>query len=206
MDIGSFSNALLIIQGGGYLFLLVAMFLEGPIITTAASFLASQGFFNVYVIFLLSFLGNFLPDILFYWIGRVGRLGFIEKYGGYFGIKKASVKKFSGYFDKNYKKAIVVSKLMPFTGVLGVFSAGMSKIDFKKFLFVDFLFNLVSAAIFTFMGFYFGLAFSRISDHLGWIFSGLGFLVIIFALVPFIYKRLASKLSGKIEKNLNKVK
>ena len=82
----SFSSALAFTISQSYLFIFIVMVIEGPIITTAASFAASLGYFNIGIIFLLSLLGDLVGDGLHYIIGRTARVAFVEKLGISFGI------------------------------------------------------------------------------------------------------------------------
>ena len=204
MDAGGISNTILLIQGGGYLAVFLLMLIEGPIITLAASFLASQGFFNIYIIFLISFLGCFVPDMIFYFLGRLGVNNFVEKYGYYFGLKKLFIKKACSHFHNHAAKAIVFFKLMPFTGIPGVFAAGVSKVRVYRFFIVDFSFNFISALVFTSSGYYSGLVFGRFAYYFGWILPGIAFLIILIWAIPVLYRKLTGKLSKKIERSLKK--
>lgn len=53
-------NMVALIQTGGYFVMFGLMFLEGPIVTIASAFLASLGFFNIYIVALLGWLGDFV--------------------------------------------------------------------------------------------------------------------------------------------------
>ena len=57
----------------GYLLMFLLMLIEGPTITASAALGAALGYFNVFVVFALSFLGNFLPDMLYYMLGPLER-------------------------------------------------------------------------------------------------------------------------------------
>lgn len=204
MDVGSFSATLPLLQGSGYVVIFLLMLVEGPIITAAASFLASQGLFNIYAIFLISFFGNFIPDMFFYGMGRAGRYTFIKKYNKYTGLKKASVEKTGNYFKKNSGKAIILFKLMPFTGILGVFSAGTARVPLKKFILIDAIFNFSSAVVFTLAGFYFGRAFGMISPHLGSVFFGMAIIFLLFWLFIVLIRKLSNKASKKLKNKIEK--
>lgn len=204
MDANSISNTLPLIQGGGYLAVFLLMLIEGPIITLTASFLASQGVFNIYIIFLISFLGCFIPDMIFYSLGKLEVSNFVEKYGYYFGLNKVFIKKACSHFHNHAAKAIVFFKLMPFTGIPGVFAAGVSKVRIYRFFIVDFSFNFISALVFTLLGYYFGLAFGGFASYFGWILPGIALLIIFVWIIPTLYRKLTEKLSKKIEKSLKK--
>lgn len=45
------------------------MVVEGPIVTSIAAFAASLGYLDIYMILIISLLGNLIPDILLFFIG-----------------------------------------------------------------------------------------------------------------------------------------
>lgn len=66
----------------GY-FIAFAVIIGGPIFIFGPAVIAALGY-NIYLIFLLSLLGEITVDILFYFIGYYGRLEMVKKYGRYF--------------------------------------------------------------------------------------------------------------------------
>ena len=48
----------------GYAFMFTGMFVEGPLITAAASFGAALGYFNLTIVAILSLLGDILADLM----------------------------------------------------------------------------------------------------------------------------------------------
>jgi len=151
-------SILSLIQSQSYLLIFILMIVEGPVTTAAASFVASLGFLNVYIIFILSFLGNFVPDFLLYYIGRFSRGEKVERYLEKFGLNKSKIKRFDSGFKKHAGKTLVFVKLTPLLPVPGLIIAGFTKVPVKRFFFIDATFNFISAIIATLIGFYFGLA------------------------------------------------
>ncbi|HLF04676.1 MAG TPA: hypothetical protein VI855_05615, partial [Dehalococcoidia bacterium] len=73
----------------GYILMFVAIVLEGPLTTIASAFGAALGYFNIYWVVALAFLGNLLPDCLYYFLGYWGGRPVLEKYGRPLGITRA---------------------------------------------------------------------------------------------------------------------
>jgi len=64
------STMLAHIPDQGYIIMLIAMTFEGPIVTTLAAFGASLGLFSIFIVFLLSVLGDIIADSFLFYVGR----------------------------------------------------------------------------------------------------------------------------------------
>ena len=62
---------------------------EGLAITDSASLGAALGHFNVFIVFILSFFANFLPDVLYYSLGRWSSQWAPDKFGSRIGLPGA---------------------------------------------------------------------------------------------------------------------
>ncbi len=158
MFYNSFSSALAFVQQQGYVFIFLAMVIEGPIITTAASFAASLGLFSIWVIFLLSLLGDLVGDVLHYFLGYLGREAFIERFGSRAGISKKFIKGLEKRLRAHLGKTLFFVKFTPFITTPGLMMAGALKVPLKRYLFYSFAITLPRTLFFTFLGFYFGVA------------------------------------------------
>lgn len=146
------------IQSHGYFIMFLAMLVEGPITTYIASFAASLNLFNIYLIFILAIFGNFLTDIMYYYIGRFGiGSGFRKKYSKYFHNEKLN-----SHLKRNMGKTILIIKLLPPLPVPGLILTGALNLHLKKFLFYSFFINILMALFFTLFGFYSGILFNTL--------------------------------------------
>jgi membrane protein DedA with SNARE-associated domain len=62
----------------GYVALMLGTFLEGETILVAAGFLAHQGFLKLPWVIVFAFVGTYAGDQLYFFLGRVKGMGFIE--------------------------------------------------------------------------------------------------------------------------------
>lgn len=161
-----FDLSTIFLHGGGYLIVFLIMIIEGPIATYAAAAASAFGIFNIWIIFLLSFLGNLLPDTALYCFGRFARTGFIERFlQKYFKLSKAKMAKVERFIQKHAKKSIFIFKITPVLPLPGLILTGFMKVPFFTFLATAFIFNLISAIVFSSLGFYSGIAVSRITAY-----------------------------------------
>jgi len=177
IDVSNHASILTFLQSQGYLIVFLAMFIEGPVITLAAAFAASMDYFNVYIIFLLSFLSRFILDSIFFLIGRLGRRKSTENYIHKLGLNESQIQKIESGFQKHFGKSLIMIKITPFISIPGIILAGFMKNKIKKFVFFDILINLITSAIFTLLGFYFGVAMNPLVKYFK--LGGYAFLVLI---------------------------
>jgi len=182
-----------IIQMNSYLFIFLIMIFEGPIVTAVASYAASIGFFNIWIIFLISLFGNFIPDLFFYFIGRFSRTKRTENIVKRFGLNECQILKLEENLKKHFGKTLCVVKLSPMLPIPGIILAGFSRVPFKKFLLIDLLLNLLFSVIFTLFGYYFGFMINTIFNYfrIGQ-FSIFGIILVVL-IVYLVYRKIKSK-------------
>ena len=200
MDFFTYNNAINLLQTHGYSFIFLAMIIEGPITTAAGAFLASLGIFNIWIIFLLSIIGNLVSDLGFFALGRSGRKKVLEKYGGYIGLNQKRIKKIDKALMENPKKTIVAIKLSPIIAGEGIIVIGASKIKTKDFLKTSIITIVLISTFFTIAGYYFGFAFKTFSEYFNWLSGIIVFGILAIIIFPRLFKYLKYKLSKEIEK------
>lgn len=178
------------LQGYSYFFLFLMMVFQGPIITALAAFASSIGFFNIYVIFSISVLGNLIPDIILYFIGKSCRSDFIMKILFKFGISKKKISFLERGLKKHAEKTLVITKLTPALPVPGLILAGFVGIPFLRFLYIVVVFNLVASTIFTFLGYYFGVIFVNLFNYFKFSQYVIFALVILMIIFYLVYKKI----------------
>ncbi len=155
MDLTTFTSALAFVQTQGYLLIFILMIIEGPIITTAASFAASLGYFNIFIIFALAVLGDLVGDTIYYAIGHFGRHRIVEKYEHIFKISKKLVITTENHFKNHLGKTLLIAKLTPLA-VPTLILAGASKVPLRKYVTWCMIIILPKIIFFTAAGFFFG--------------------------------------------------
>lgn len=176
------------------------MIFEGPIVTAAAAFASSSGILNVWIIFILSLLGNAIPDTILYFFGRFSRRRGIEKFLERFGVSRLRIKKLEKGLEKHSGKSLVLIKLTPVLPVPGLILAGFARISMRRFFYVTILFNLISTVLFTAIGYYSGLALTTLARYLK-IESYILIIVIPIALIFYlVYKKIFASVRRTVEK------
>lgn len=195
----NFAGVLQFLQTSGYGIMFILMLIEGPIVTYVAAFAASLGIFNIFYVFILSFFGDFLGDLIFFFIGRISKETVVDEYENK-SLNPTRLSRLKMYLERNPGKTIAVIKLTPFLPVPGLILAGASKIDLKKFVLYSALINIVFSLTMILLGFYSGVAFLTIAKIVKYAeYLILGTILLIIGVV-FLIRFLSKKISNRIEK------
>lgn len=200
MNLATFAGALSWVMAHGYLLIFLAMFVEGPTVTAAAAFASVLGYFNVFIIFLLSILGDVTADIAYYALGYYGRLPLVNKFGHYFGLPESRMQRLESHLLQHSVKTLIVLKATPVLVVPGLMLVGAARMPFKKFVAWITLITLPKALLFTIIGYYFGYMYDSIFSHYLKDGAIIIFSALVFLVIYFIYKRVVSRMADKIEK------
>jgi membrane-associated protein len=177
----------------GYIVIVPLMIIEGPVATIIAALLAALGAFNVFVVFILSVLGDMIGDVVLYYLGYRFGMSFVRHYGKYMGMTENLVEKMKKYFLKHGGKTIFIVKSTTGLSWVTFVTAGIVKMDLKKFLINSFYGGLIWSGFLVAMGYFYGYLWREIRDYIQWI----GWVAITVAVVTFagitIYKKWRAK-------------
>jgi membrane protein DedA with SNARE-associated domain len=148
----------------GYAFLFVIAFIEGPIVTVLAAFLAAQRYFNIYVVYGVVVVADLAGDLLYYAVGRFGRMSAFEKLANYIGFSPERFHKLETYFVEHGAKAMFYAKYTQ-TGFVALPAAGAAGMPIGPFLFYNAIATLPKSLALTVLGYFFGYAYSRIDSY-----------------------------------------
>ncbi len=164
---------------------------EGPIVSLIVGFLASQSVLNIWVGLMVVFLGDFISDMVFYFIGRKGK-AFVLRFT-WLKVSEAKIQAVENQYEHAPWKTMILAKASYGLGIPFMVSAGISKMSVQSFVWYMGILNAMRSAILVMTGYYFGrAALEAGQEYLGWYTIG----VIIG--VPTIWF-VVNKLSGKSE-------
>jgi membrane-associated protein len=201
MDLNNFADALAWVIAHGYPLMFIIMMIEGPVITAAAAFASALGYYNIYLVLLLSIFADWITDIGFYVIGYYGRKKIINRFGPRFGMTARRMAKLESLSLKHEIKAMLIIKLSPLISFPGLVLMGAVKMPLKRFALYCFLIILPYCIFFASIGFYFGMAYDSIMPYVK---NGAFLLVAAMAtLIGFRY--LHRYISSQITKDIEKI-
>ena len=120
---------------------LVAMpFLPGDSLLFMAGLFARSGHLNLAYLLILLFIAAVVGDNCNYWIGRtIGLKVFHLKWKGTSIVKQKHLDAAHAFFEKHGTKAIIMARFVPFVRTFAPFAAGVSEMNYKKYLMFDIL-------------------------------------------------------------------
>lgn len=162
--------------------LLIGFFLPGDSLLFTAGFLASQGFLNVYLLAVFSFIAAVIGDSVGYSFGaRVGRKLFEQKESRFF--RKDHLLKAEEFYEKHGGKTIILARFMPFIRTFAPIVAGVAKMNYRKFVTYNIVGGFLWSIGLSFAGFFLGKLIPDVDKYLLPIIG----LIIIFSVSPTLW-------------------
>lgn len=199
MTPADFGGAVQWVIAHGYLLMFVAMLLEGPVVTAAAAFAAALGAFNIWLVLILSILGNIIPDAVFYALGYYGRAGIIDRHPRLFRIPKDKLEKLERLYETHAGKTLAAVKLLPLLATPGLVVAGIARVPLKKYTFWNIVITIPSSLFYLIIGYYFAAAYQSIEATVKHGEYAAAAVIGLFVIVYIIYRKVSAWIGKKIE-------
>lgn len=123
-------------------------------------YLSSPGYtgnrLNLVLVILIGTLGGTAGSAFAYYIGSKGGRPLVDKYAEKLRLSKDKIDKSDNYFNKYGEKIVFYSRLLPIIRTFISLPAGISKMDFKKFISYTFFGSLIWSIILGYAGFVMG--------------------------------------------------
>jgi membrane protein DedA with SNARE-associated domain len=182
-----------LISATGYLGIILAMAVESAciplpseIIMPFSGFLVYRGRFSLWMVSLAGALGCSLGSALAYGLGAWGGRPLVIKYGRYFLVHHQDLERADRFFARYGDKATFIARLLPVIRTFISLPAGISRMDFRKFLFYSF----AGSFPWCFLLAWIGLKLGERWREIGGIFHKLDFLIggiIVAAVLWFVW-------------------
>ena len=165
--------------------LMIGFFLPGDSLLFTTGFLVASGILsiNINVLAPLIFLAAVIGNTTGYMFGR--RLGpkvFKKPDARIF--KQEYVQKAQAFYDKNGGKTIIMAQFIPIIRTFAPVVAGVSKMDYRRFL----VFNIIGATFWaagvTYAGFFLGKMFEEIGMEIDQVLLPIVALIILLSITP----------------------
>lgn len=183
----------------GYLLLFVAILIEGPAVTSAGAFAARLGYLNIWLVFLLSILGNLIPDVAYYAMGYWGREKLAARWGHYVGLTRERLERIEEFLKIHPGKTLFVIKIIPTLATPGLIAVGIARMSIRPYIWWSMVITVPTSALFLGIGWYFGAAYQsiiRYVDYGGYLLAGF---IALFLLFSYVYHRLGGRLGRRIK-------
>lgn len=145
--------------------LFFGFFFPGDSLLFTAGFLASQGFFNIWVLVPLMMAAAVAGDSAGYWTGK--KFGdWLLKQKSTFFFSKTNLKKAQDFYDKHGGKTLILARFMPAVRTFVPIVAGMANMEYKKFLTYNVVGGILWGAGMTFLGYFLGSLIPDVDRYL----------------------------------------
>lgn len=175
----------------GYWALFIGMVIEGPVITILGGFLISLGYFKFWYAYFIILIADTIGDTIAYAIGFFGRKKVLVKIFGWLQINEDKLLGVEEFFEKHGGKSVFVSKFIAGTGSWTLITAGISKMNLKKFYKYSLSAAFIKTALYLGIGVFFGSMYKVIIQWMD--FTGTVTLLVVFALIALYVMRKLSK-------------
>ncbi|MBV9120192.1 MAG: DedA family protein [Chloroflexi bacterium] len=180
----------------GYLGVVVLMALESccipipsEVILPLAGFLVAQGKFTFWVAALAGSVGGTIGSCVAYGIGAAGGRPLLLKYGRYILISEHDAARADRFFEFHGDVTAFVSRLLPVVRTFISLPAGITRMNFPKFVIYTFAGSLIWSLVLVYVGQVLGQNWIEVREFLQR-FDYLIVAVIVLAIVFYIYRHL----------------
>ena len=104
------------------------------VLLAAAAYAGAGGPLNVAGVIGSASAGAILGDTVGYWLGRVGGLPLLERYGRYIWLSRRKVARARVFFERHGGKTVFLGRFVAFLRMFTAFLAGVGKMPYGRFL------------------------------------------------------------------------
>jgi membrane protein DedA with SNARE-associated domain len=164
-----------------YVLLAILIVWQGPIVTLLGGAAASAGFLRPGMVFVVGVAGNLTADIVWYWVGRKGNVERLFE-NGRLGGQRSHFMKLKGGMHRNATKILLLAKLSAGFAVLALVTAGITRLNWRKWFPVVFIGETVWTGTLVLIGYYATEAIKQVQQGLSLLFAGTIFVGIVLAI------------------------
>lgn len=140
---------ILIIEAG----LLIGVFLPGDSLLFAAGIFAAQGYFPLWLVMIVCFIGTSIGDQLGYFLGKKYGVKIFQSEKIIF-FNQKHLEKTESYFKKYGPRTILIARFIPFVRTGVPTFAGVGRMNYKTFFFYNIVGAVIWTLVFTLLGYF----------------------------------------------------
>ncbi len=158
-------------------------FLPGASMLFTAGLLASQGYFNVWILIPLLTFAAILGDNAGYWFGKkVGIRLFLRPNSRFF--KHEHLERAKDFYDRHGAIAIMLARFIPVVRTFAPIIAGIVKMRYRLFFFYNVAGALAWGSGVTFLGYFLGARFPFVEHYL----MSIVLLIVVVTTIPLFWE------------------
>lgn len=163
--------------------LFFGFFLPGDSLLFTAGLFASQGFINIYILLLGSFVMAILGDSFGYWFGKkIGPKIFTKEDSIFF--HKKHVERAHNFYEKYGNKTIILARFIPIIRTFAPIIAGVGLMKYKSFI----TYNIIGAFFWSFLTVLSGYILGNIVPNIDKYILLIIAIIIVVSFLPIIFE------------------
>lgn len=173
-------------------FIFLGLIVPGDAVLLLGALYAGMGELNIVFVIMLAFLGSVAGDNLGYLLGlKLGR-PILDRYGDFMRLR-ARVVYVERYFDRYGPITIFIARFATFVGTFVSPVAGLSRMEYRKFLKYEVLGSFVWAVGYGLIGFFFGKNEQLILRIFSYIGNTLLVIMIVIAVTAYVVHKIRKR-------------
>ena len=149
-----------------YFFIAILVMIEGPIATLLAAMTASGGVLKPEWVFVAASVGNLLADVLWYSLGRLGKLQWLIQHGSRLGLQETHIHRLQRGMHAHARKILILAKLTLSFAIPALIAAGMARVPWRRWFTSVFAAEMVWTGGLVFIGYHVTLSLRRLEAGL----------------------------------------
>jgi membrane protein DedA with SNARE-associated domain len=166
-----------------YFILASLVAVEGPVATLLGAAGASAGLMRLGWVFIAAAVGNLTADILWYTLGRVGKIETLLRFGQKLGVRRESLDRLEAGMHKHAARILLIAKLTISFVIPSLIAAGLVKAPWRRWFPAIFIGEMIWTGTLTLIGFYATELIKRVEKGVEYLAVGGGFIFIIFLII-----------------------
>ena len=158
--------------GYGVVFLFVAIEslgvpLPGETVLVTAGALAALGHLSIVWVIVIAALGGIMGDAAGYWIGRLGGVALIRRYGRVLHFDDAKLARVRAFFQRHGPKTVFLGRFIALLRTWAALLAGTAEMPYGVFTLYNVMGGITWAALFGALGYIFGRSLPLLERYIG---------------------------------------
>lgn len=149
-----------------YVVITLLVIVEGPITILLAAGASSAGFLNPLLVFIVAMLGNLIADTLWYGLGYIGKIDWLLRRRGWFGVNAEKLNLFRQVIHNQAVKLLIFAKLTNGLIVPVLIATGLARVSLRKWLPIIFVTNLLTSLVMVALGYYMASSLLQVQQGL----------------------------------------
>jgi undecaprenyl-diphosphatase len=168
------SSVVRLVESYGYAVVFVFVAIEslgiplpGETVLVTAGALAALGHLSIWWVIAIAAAGGIVGDAAGYWIGRLGGLALLKRYGRYVHFDEHKLEKVRAFFNKHGSKAVFFGRFIALLRTWAALLAGTAEMPYRVFTLYNVLGGITWATTFGMLGYLFGRSLPLLERYIG---------------------------------------